>query len=314
MIQLPQLQEALLVASDGMVARSRRRAQRFRLGLMTTVAVAGIGGGAVASQSIWGPAVGLDSARSPSVSSAPAPPSQRALLGVLRRPQTAADRSSVSQTALRLTGRRYRNVRLTEVRVLGGATTSESVVLIPVGEVAARSTEARSGTSEDALCLFTVDARKTSAPSCFTERAVRDGTGRVLSGTQLAGVVPDGVSVVRFSVPGRGAFDVPVHDNAYTVLLTRLGPGSTLAWRRADGSPAPFAGGGSTRAVPAIPVAVTGVSPTSTQHDCKTGGGGIVPKTVRCGAPARAYSARQVQRAEQARSRDAAAAEPRDHD
>jgi hypothetical protein len=307
MIQLPQLQEALLVASDGMVARSRRRAQRFRLGLMTTVAVAGIGGGAVASQSIWGPVVGLDAARRPSVSSAPAPPSQQALLSVLRRPQTAADRSSASQQALRLTGRRYRDVRITDVRVIGGATASESVVLVPVGEVKGRSKAAGRPTTGDALCLFTVDARKTAAQACFTESAVRDGTGRVLSGTQLAGVVPDGVSVVRFAAPGRGAFDVPVHDNTYSVLLRRLQPGSTLAWRRADGSAAAFSRGGTTRALPAIPVGFTGMSPSLTQHDCGTSGGGIVPKAVRCGAPARAYVARQTADAERDARRSEAA-------
>jgi hypothetical protein len=297
MIQLPQLQEALLVASDVMVARSRRRAQRFRLGLMTTAAVATVGGGAVASQGLWGPVVGLDAERAPSVSRAPAPRSQQALLGVLRRSQTAADRSASSQHALRVVSARYRDVRVSDVRRLGPAGTGSSVVLVPVGTVRSRSDEApqRAAAGDDALCLFVVDAADAAASSCFSEDDVRDGTAWKIAAERVSGVVPDGVASVRVAVPRRGTFDVPVQGNAYAIPLGRVAPGATIAWRHADGSPAPFLRGGPTRAL-AVPVLTGEMAPNAQQHDCGTGDGGIVPRAVRCGAPARAYAQRKAER------------------
>lgn len=290
---LPQLQEALVVASDQMVARRRRRTQRFRLGLMTSAAVVTLGGGAVASQTLWAPLLGWEDGNRPSVSHEPAPAAQADRLGVLRREQTAADRGPAARTALTSMSRRYVGVRVSAVRVIADGRGASSV-LVPVttakgttAGVAAKSRLAAQ-TRDDALCLHVVydDAAAGGALRCFTTADLAQGGAMVLSGETIRGVTPDGVARVRFS-GARGVLrDVPVRDNLFVTSFADVEGATRLSWVAADGRPVPLARGAASH-----PVTIPVVAPELPRnvHDCGKALGGVVPRTIPCGPRSRRY-------------------------
>lgn len=292
---LPQLQEALVVASDAAVARRRRRSQRFRLGLMTSAAVVTLGGGAVASQSVWAPLLGWEDGNRPTATADPAPADQRALLGVLRREQTAADRGSAGQDALRSLSRRYAGVRVGDLRVIAPPSGGVPTVLVPVEAVARPATaDARPATAEapsraDALCVRTRSATPAiegADQRCFTTAAVRSSRAVFLIGTDLRGLVPDAVARVRFDVSGTAPYEVSVRDNLFVADLDRIPRGARMTWLDAAERPVPFADGTRTRAVDEVPFRAE--IPRSF-HDCGRAQGGVVPQRIRCGPAARAY-------------------------
>jgi hypothetical protein len=284
---LPQLQEALVVASDQMVARRRRRTQRFRLGLLTSAAVVSLGGGAVASQSLWAPLLGWEDGNRPSVSRQAAPTAQAEVLGVLRREQTAVDRGPVGRAALRRLTGRYVGVKVSSLRVLPDAFGTSSV-LLPVSTVRGTTQGVATTSNGDALCLHVAyDASMQSgARRCFTTAELRSGAAVLPAGETIRGVVPDGVARVRFSGGSGPPRDVPVTSNVFVTPLNTV-PGATrLSWLSARGEAIPFPTGATSRDV-AVPV-VRAVIP-ATMHDCGKALGGVVPKRLRCGAPSRSY-------------------------
>jgi hypothetical protein len=288
---LPQLQEALVVASDQMVARQRRRTQRFRLGLMTSAAVVTLGGGAVASQSLWAPLVGWEDGNRPSLSRESAPAAQEARFGVLRRDQTAGDRGTAARAALATMSGRYAGVKVAAVRVVPDGRGASSV-LVPVSTVQG-STDGRAAKSAaattrgDALCLHVIfdGAGGAGGRGCFSTAEIGAGAAVLPAGDTVRGVVPDGVSRVRFS-GAHGPVDAPVRGNVFVASLAGVGGNARLSWLAADGRPIPFAGGGTSRSV-VLPI-ITAALPASV-HDCGKALGGVVPKTLSCGPRSRAY-------------------------
>lgn len=291
---LPQLQEALVVASDQMVARQRRRTQRFRLGLMTSAAVVTLGGGAVASQSLWAPLVGWEDGNRPSLSREPAPAAQGALFGILRRDQTAGDRGAAARAALATMSGRYAGVKVSAVRVVPDGRGASSV-LVPVSTVrgATASPSAKSAstatTRGDALCLHAIydGSGGPGGRGCFSTAEIGAGAGVLPAGNTVRGVVPDGVARVRLSGK-RGPVDAPVRDNVFVASLAGVAGSARLSWLAADGRPVPFADGGTSRSI-VLPV-VTATLPAS-MHDCGKALGGVVPKRLSCGPRSRAYRA-----------------------
>lgn len=232
MIQLPQLQESLLLANDRLVERAQRRARRFRLGLFTSVAVVGASGVAVGAGALWGPILGQEDGNRPTAGTSDVPAVQRDMLPVLARDQTNADRGPAAQVALRDATRRYEGIRTGAVRLVADDGHGGGLVLVPVEHVDPRDQSALApGTAsgDDALCLYEVQDGAAATNRCFTEPQVRAGTAAVAVGDTAGGLVPAGVSAVRMSLSTGGTRDVPVRDNGFLVDTRGLARTSPVA-------------------------------------------------------------------------------------
>lgn len=234
MIQLPQLHESLLLANGRLVDRARRRARRFRLGLMTSAAVVSVGGAAVAGTALWGPVLGFEDGNRPSASSTPVPSAQAAVLGVLGADQTAADRGPVAREALALLTRQYVGIRVSGVRVLRASATGEALVLVPVAELAPVAPGARTG--RDEVCVYARVRTGNAGGRCFATDDVRRGAATSTEGPMAWGLVPDGVARVVVHTRGGGTVERDVERNAFTVDAAVVDPATGLVdWLDAEG-------------------------------------------------------------------------------
>ncbi len=236
MIQLPQLQESLLLANDRLVDRARRRARRFRLGLMTSAAVVSVGGAAVAGTALWGPVLGFEDGNRPTATSSPVPATQQALLGVLRRDQTNADRGAVPREALTRLSKQYVGVRVADVRLLRETASGAALVLIPVAETR-REGATPQPTQRDGLCVLARETARSEAEACFGTEDVRRGAATGAIGRLAWGLVPDGVARVVVHVRGGdGTSVLDVADNAFTADAATVDPARPdVIWLDGDG-------------------------------------------------------------------------------
>jgi hypothetical protein len=287
MIQLPQLQESLLIANDRLVDRARRRARLFRMGMLSSAAVISVGGAAVAGQELWGPVLGSEDGNRPSASSTPVPAGQAALIGALRREQTPIDRGAVARRALASATSRYVGVRLDAVRVVLRTAGGGGIAVIPVADL--RPANGRVGPGDDVLCVSTVlgGGAGELAVNCFGTDDVRAGRATGALGSLVWGLVPDGVR--RVTVPGSDGrpLEVLVRDNVFSLPAAQVGgPEPAVTWLDdADRTVVPDGG-----APMLLRLAPSGGGPVPDGfHDCGTADGGIVPETVRCGAPSRRW-------------------------
>lgn len=290
MIQLPQLHESLLIANERLVDRARRRARLFRTGMLSSVAALSIGGVAVAGQALWGPILGHEDGNRPTASQTPVPAEQRALLGVLQREQTAADRGPAARGALAAATRRYRGIRVADVRVLRGDATDVTLVLVPVAGLTAETRYA--ARPDDALCVASgLDGRPESS-TCFSADDVRRGraTGSAGSaGTEAWGIVPDSVAAVAVPTPDGGSRRVAVADNAFRIDAAQADPERLdVTWIGTDGATVRPEGGRPMTLRTLAGLARSPARPGS--HDCGPDRGGVVPQDVACGADARRYT------------------------
>jgi hypothetical protein len=179
---LPDLSRDLAEAAERAAARAarpRRRLLRFGLPLLAgTLAAGGVAAGAVG---LWSPQIGGRGATG-EISRAAPPRTELATLGVLRRPQTAADRGAASTAVLRMTNRR---VRVGAVRLLGAQGGHGGVVLVPVTGTGPRGlieiARARRATAmgqppppRPTLCLYARDGDGAGV-GCFTLADIRAG-------------------------------------------------------------------------------------------------------------------------------------------
>jgi hypothetical protein len=287
MIQLPQLQESLLIANERLVDRARRRARLFRTGLMTSAAVVSIGGAAAAGTALWGPVLGHEDGNRPTASATPVPTPQAALLGALRRGQTTADRGAASREALATVAKRYVGVRLDGVRLLHADGSGTALVLIPVARLGSRAAQPP-GTTKDALCVSAQLPREESALSCFSTAEVGGGDATGSLGPLTWGVVPDGVArVVAHASSGRD-IELSVSDNAFVVPTAQIDPDDrSVSWFDGTGAAVEVPGGAMQLAAPKTGTA-SRVAPGF--HDCGLQQGGVVPESVACGAESRKWA------------------------
>jgi hypothetical protein len=286
MIQLPQLQESLLIANERLVDRARRRARLFRTGLMTSAAVVSIGGAAAAGTALWG-SLGHEDGNRPTASATPVPAQQSAVLGVLRRDQTADDRGAASRQALEIAAKRYVGVRLDAVRLLHRDAAGSALVLIPVARLGSQTVQP-SGVTKDALCVYARVTGDDGGLACFTTAEVRGGAASGAFDSFTWGLVPDGVS--RVMVHGRAGreIELDVRDNAFTVPTSDLDPENLdVAWF--DGGGASVRPPGGTMTLKA-PVVATGSRVTPGFHDCGPKDGNVVPVSVPCGPQSRSWA------------------------
>jgi hypothetical protein len=208
-----------------------RRRRPSRRGLISVAVAFAAAATTLAATHPWSPAVGTKRFHEPPVSiSRSAPPARElALLGVLRRPQTAADRGPATRTALRFVGPKgNRGVRLDYVRALGGG----AATLIPV-----RTARLTTPAVPDALCVFYADpAASGGARFCWSLGDLVAGRARGEIGTHLFGLVPDVVATVKVTFDDGTTASVPAADNFFDLSAPR--PVRKIAWLDALGMPA----------------------------------------------------------------------------
>ena len=185
----------------------------------------------------------------PSLSRAAVSPDLVAMLGVLRRPQTDADRAPATSRAaggFRLPG--YVGAHLDGIRLVDPA---RGVVLVPFDRIPV-PTDAQGrplpefdpSTYTNAVCLFIPTSDGFAADSCHTAGKIRLGRALGSSGGVVDGLVPDGVARVRL-VRGDRAVEAPVADNFFSVdapaptSVDWIGPDGALVKRIDLTAPAP---------------------------------------------------------------------------
>lgn len=243
---LPELSDDLAAAAERLAlappsTTRKRRRSRARFVALGTAAIVGAGGVATAATGLWSPQIG-DGSDTPSIARDAPPQAQLDAFGVLRRPQTDADRGENSEYTLKFFGR-LRGVRLDYVRLLGTEAGGAGYVLVPAASEDADGLRARLRAlkaqhdgraapvpSKDPLCLF---ARNPGGGgggvNCASLQQVLDGRavmGRSSAGGPLTqfGLVADDVAQVRAG-DGAGAPVVDVRDNFFEIT-TPIAEGS----------------------------------------------------------------------------------------
>lgn len=234
---LPDLSDDLAAAAERLAvtppsATRGRRGRRARFVALGTAAILGAGGVATAATGLWNPQIG-DGSDAPSIARDAPPRAQLDALGVLRRPQTDADRGENSEYTLKFFGY-LRGVRVDYVRLLGTEAGGAGYVLVPAASegtsdaVKLRDLKARregyatTPSPSDPLCLFGRDPSGSGGGvNCFSLKEVLDG--RAVIGRSPArgpltrfGMVADAVAQVRAG-DGRTAPVVDVRDNFFEI-------------------------------------------------------------------------------------------------
>lgn len=213
---LDRLGGQLLVAGQGLgTGPAPRRARRLRLPRRTAalgLAAVVVTGSALAATQPWAPSLGRPELRDvpTSTSASDAPADQVALLGVLARPQDAADRSARTQELLRHLGVEASGVRTGSIRALTSQA-GEDAVLVSVERAGAVPGAGEPGQT-DALCVLIADGG-----FCGKADDLRAGRFVLLAGDHLYGLVPDGVSSVALDYGGGQTRSASVRDNFYAV-------------------------------------------------------------------------------------------------
>jgi len=237
--RLRSLYDAEPVRTRGRGRRRWRRISFFALGGVV------LSGTAIAATGAWSPQLGSPGRGTrPLPAAAAVPAEQLASLGILRRPQTEADRGAQVQAALKvLGGDTISGIHTDALRVIT-STPREVAILIPVERYGSRATQ------RDGLCLMSSSYsrartvkfgdRTTKIPAgfggwgstCGTLKNVRTtgietGTtddpsgGLIINGKpknviqHRVTLVPDGVARVTVRLRGGRTVTVPVHDNIY---------------------------------------------------------------------------------------------------
>jgi hypothetical protein len=242
---LPELSDDLAAAAERLAVTAPsttrgRRGRRARFVALCTAAIVGVGGVATAATGLWNPQIG-DGSDAPSVARDAPPQAQLDALGVLRRPQTDADRGENSEYTLKFFGS-LRGVRLAYVRLLGTEAGGAGYVLVPAASEGTDGVPARLralkaqhdagaggvppkdslSATKDPLCLFARDPSGSGGGvNCFSLQQVLDGRatmGRSPAHGPLTqfGLVADNVAQVRAG-NGPTAPVVDVRDNFFEI-------------------------------------------------------------------------------------------------
>jgi hypothetical protein len=192
--------------------RARRRSWRpHRIVAVGLVALAAAGVPA-AAQNGWFPFAGRKDA--PTVTHSPrALGNLPAILSVLRRPQTEADRQA-AEYALKFFGKTFRGVGVDYIRRARVSTGREAVILVPAeSHQIARGFAMQTGV----MCLWRTDylngAREGGARACFESPQIVGGRALQSLGHRLDMLVPDGVARVDAIAPDGTIVKVKPVDN-----------------------------------------------------------------------------------------------------
>jgi hypothetical protein len=271
MTLMPEIHDALARA---VAARRARRRRSWRVGLLVLGGVV-FAGSAVAAGSGWHPIIGDGDRGHPREARAAIPADQLALLAVLRREQTDADRGADVRAVLRLLGRgEIDGVHADGIRLLSRHANGVTV-LVPTERVGRHDKGSPSSIRRQVLCVMTsIHMRARTAHvkgsggktrtirtpaglgtgvSCGTLRDLRTtgiGASTVLGAGVLSGpansgrltvlaskLVPDGVASVVGRLRGGRRVTAKVHDNLYEFQSNELPPAWGVRWLDAQGRP-----------------------------------------------------------------------------
>lgn len=198
-------------------APSRRRTRRV-IGLAAGGLL--IAGSAVAATTPWSPRLGGTHGDPATRSTQPLPRDFSDRLQILRRPQSANDRSPSVQHALKLLDREVAGgVYVDGIRRLGDGSRS-TVVLVPMRRYGPRNRRG-AAVQRDGLCVYaavnaTAGPAPTGGASCGTVAELeRRGIGSL-----TARLVPDGVDRVRVVLRSGKTLTAKVTANYYELPLT----------------------------------------------------------------------------------------------
>jgi hypothetical protein len=193
----------LIAAGDAQLQGSAKRVPRWRLGRrggVLALAVLLVSAGAVGASGSWRSLFGFQ--RTTSITSAPPPRSELAILGVLRRPQTPRDRSAPTQGALFYFGKSPSGIRPGYIRLLAVKAHGKGVALIPAvaydpaflkGTPELRARLAKSSP----VCLFYPDVEGSGGGrTCWSQQDIERGRATASMGLHQYGLAPDGVTTV----------------------------------------------------------------------------------------------------------------------
>ena len=155
------------------------------------------------------------------------PPSQTAVLSVLRRPQDAADRGPVAEKLLRHLGIEESGVRIASIRLLDGSPGREAV-LVSVQSLNDLTPGVPART--DTICVL-----YGQGGTCGGLPDLLAGHFLVTAGSRQLGLVPDGVARVLLRYPDGETLTAPVRDNFFEVTNAPVVP----AGRPTPGRPSP---------------------------------------------------------------------------
>jgi hypothetical protein len=241
-----------LTRAAGELAASRRPlARRVRIGrlpwLTRPVAIAlaltAFAGTAFAAVAIWTPLLGNPQyGYNPGAAASAPPQDQLNALAVLRRPQTAADRGTLSQAALTYINDYTTGVRTAYVRLLG-TVGDEAFVLVPVEQRDATAstggTPAESTPLKNALCIYATDSSVGQTyVQCWSLSQITDGVAWAVLNGQLFGLAPDGVATATLSSGALPPQATSVAGNFFVFALPVSGapplPGTSLSFTPAS--------------------------------------------------------------------------------
>lgn len=238
-----QLVEAARRRAD---ARPRRRIARWlaaigrRRGAAAALAALVIAVPATAATVGWNPFD--DQGRNPrvsqpSLSSRPVAAELRDALGVLRRPQTDADRGLATSRTLRDTvDASFRGVALDGIRLVDR---ERGIVLVPVEETPVpRDAQGRPvpGFEDPPPAVCTVERTRDgfAAAGCHSIDEIRSGRTLGSGSGRVTGVVPDGVARVRL-VRGDESGEAAVRENFFATEDAPTNP-RFVEWLASDGA------------------------------------------------------------------------------
>lgn len=200
---------------------------------------------ALAATGFWRPLLGDAVHQAPTATLNSAPADQRAVLGVLRRPQTDQDRGPTTTAALQSLTATVAGVRTQDIRLLRANAGGHAIVLVPVERFGLEPAEAPKPPSpapagDDGLCLVPTDTEHGQTTGagfgCYRIGQVQSGTAIAAVGQQVYGLVPDDVDSISVRLSDGHSIDTSVRDNLFTYALpvsaqTRA---TSLEWRDAS--------------------------------------------------------------------------------
>jgi hypothetical protein len=212
--------------------------RRARIAAIAVVAL--LTGTAVAAVVPWTPDLGPGHARTFAIDATKPPQAQLDALGVLRRPQSDADRGAETRYALRFFGASVGGVRTDYVRLLRRDPNGRSAVLVPVTAYHLNQPDSLPDAARkllapgrDGLCLFVRDPIDGGGQSCSPLADLRAGNvrGGIADRTSSLwwGLVPDEVTSVRIRMAERDLVAAAVEDNYYSFTLPQREEGVTIS-------------------------------------------------------------------------------------
>lgn len=242
------LKHELVAASERLTGQPtaalprRRRAPFSSRALGIAVVGLAVSATAIAATSAWQPLFGAPGDPQPRVAQTAPSADLMALLGVLRRPQTAEDRGSSTRAALRFFGTLTQGIHTNYIRHLPAGEGGLQATLVPA--TSSRSIPGRE--ADHVACLFVAErtADAGGAGSCYTSAQIQSGAAIGALGSVFYSLVPDGVARVVLR-DDDGAHSVEVHDNFYEDGGSHPGQRiprrvRVIEWLDAEGRPTPF--------------------------------------------------------------------------